>query len=82
MYAWTIDSNSRADTLADLSKYSPKLVDGGVVGWPTDRSRPSRSKGLRKMDFTLKARVLKAQADVSEGKDAQDAVKTDGKDEL
>lgn len=71
-------------TLSNLEKYSPKLVDGGVVGWPTDYTTPSRRQGLRKMEFTIKAQVLSAQADASVKKEtAQDTViNNEAKDEL
>lgn len=71
----------RIGTLTDLSKYSAKFVDGGVVGWPIEYTTPSRSKGERKMSFTLKAQVLSGQAGASEKK-GQDTVKNEGKDEL
>lgn len=72
--------------LGNLEKYSPKLIDGGVVGWTTDHTTPSRREGLRKMKFTIKAQVLsaQAQADASVKKEAaqQDKVNTEAKDEL
>lgn len=68
-------------TLADISKYSSKLVDGGVVGWPIEYTYPSRSKGERNMTFTLKAQVLNSPASVPEKIDQQVA-KAEAKDEL
>lgn len=68
-------------TLNDLSKYSSKFVDGGVVGWPTEYTTPSRSRGERSMTFTLRAQVLSGQTSASE-KVGQDTVKTETKDEL
>lgn len=68
-------------TLTDLSKYSPKFVDGGIVGWPIEYTHPKRSKGERNMSFTLKAQVLNSPATAPE-KLEKDNVKTDSKDEL
>lgn len=51
--------------MSDLSKYSPKLTDGGVVAW-TSHTRADRKAGEREMTFTVKAQVLKAKADASE----------------
>lgn len=69
-------------TLENLEKYSPKLVDGGVVGWPTHYTTPSRRQGLRKMEFTIKAQVLSAQADASVKKEAPDTANPETRDEL
>lgn len=71
-----------SETLTDLTKYGPKLVDGGVVAWPTDYTTPKRSSEERKIEFTIKAQVLSAKAGAQLDKDGQDAVKTDSKDEL
>lgn len=73
---------SSIDTLADLDKYSPKLIDSGVVGWTTHYTSPRRSLSERKMEFTVKAQVLSAKVDVSMEKEGQDTVRTDNKDEL
>lgn len=54
--------------MQDLSKYSSKLVDGGVVGWVTEHTRPARDDGERAMKFVVKAEVL--------------ALQDSGKDEL
>lgn len=70
-----------AGTLTDLSKYSPKFVDGGVVGWPIEYTYPSRSKGERNMSFTLKAQVLNSPATARENVE-KDSVKAEAKDEL
>lgn len=69
-------------TLTDLTKYGPKLVDGGVVAWPTGYTTPDRTTKERKMEFTIKAQVLSAKAGTSPDKEGQDAVKPDIKDEL
>lgn len=69
-------------TLTDLTKYGPKLVDGGVVAWPTDYTTPDRSTKERKMEFTIKAQVLSTKAGASPEKEGQDTVKPDSKDEL
>ncbi|KAJ4412068.1 hypothetical protein N0V82_008868 [Gnomoniopsis sp. IMI 355080] len=78
---WLAEDSGCEGTLTDLSKYSSKFVDGGVVGWPIEYTYPSRSKGERNMSFTLKAQVLNSPASSSEKID-QDTVKADGKDEL
>lgn len=74
-------NNFLTGTLTDLSKYSPKFVDGGVVGWPIEYTHPSRSKGERNMSFTLKAQVLNSPATAPE-KAEKDSVKAEAKDEL
>ncbi|KUI72741.1 hypothetical protein VM1G_11858 [Cytospora mali] len=79
---WVAEGSDCEDTLADLDKYSPKLVDGGVVGWTTDYTTPRRGWLERNMEFTVKAQVLSAKVDASVEKEGQDAVRTDGKDEL
>lgn len=56
---------SVADTLADISKYSPKLSDGGVVAW-TAHTKANRKAEERTMTFTVKAQVLKAQGEAAE----------------
>lgn len=73
---------SLLDTLTDLTRYGPKLVDGGVVAWPTGYTTPDRSTKERKMEFTIKAQVLSAKAGASTDKEGQDAVRPDSKDEL
>lgn len=65
----------------DLSKYSAKIVDGGVVGWPTEHTEPEREAGDREMSFTLKAQVLSSEASTPDMVD-QDKVRTESKDEL
>lgn len=71
-----------ADSLADLSKYGPELVDGGVVGWPTQFTKPARKEGRRQMRFTLKAQVLSAQTDATTSEGKEDPAKVEVKDEL
>lgn len=75
------NDTSLAGKLTDLSKYSPRLIDGGVVGWPIEYTYPKRSKGERNMSFTLKAQVLSSPATASD-KIEKDNVKTEAKDEL
>lgn len=70
------------DTLGDLDNYSPQLVDGGVVGWPIHYTTPSRRKGLREIEFILKAQVLNTRTETVIKENTQDTVKTDVKDEL
>ncbi|KAJ0119035.1 hypothetical protein J7T55_013270 [Diaporthe amygdali] len=79
---WVAEGSKCEETLTDLTKYGPKLVDGGVVAWPTDYTTPKRSSEERKIEFTIKAQVLSAKAGAHLDKDGQDAVKTDSKDEL
>lgn len=70
------------DTMADLEKYSPNLVDGGVAGWTTHYTSPRRSLSERNMEFTIKAQVLGVKVHATIEKDGQDAVRTNSKDEL
>ncbi|ROV98120.1 hypothetical protein VPNG_08567 [Cytospora leucostoma] len=79
---WVAEESDCEDTLADLDKYSSKLKDGGVVAWTTHYTSPKRSWLEREMEFTVKAQVLSAKADASFGKEGQDTVRTDSKDEL
>jgi hypothetical protein len=51
--------------MADISKYSPKLSDGGVVAW-TAHTKANRNAKERTMTFTVKAQVLKAQGEAAE----------------
>jgi hypothetical protein len=50
----------------DLSKYSSKLVDGGVVAYPVHYTWPKRGQGLRDIEFQVKAQVLQ----LNEGENA------------
>lgn len=70
-----------AGTLMDISKYSPKMVDGGIVGWPTEHTIPAREHGQRQISFTLKAQVLSSGTKVP-ASNGQERVQTDAKDEL
>lgn len=79
---WVAEGSKCEDTLTDLTKYGPKLVDGGIVAWPTGYTTPDRSTTERTMEFTIKAQVLSAKAGASIDKEGQDAVKADSKDEL
>lgn len=79
---WVAEGSKCEGTLVDLAKYGPKLVDGGVVAWPTGYTTPDRSTTERNMEFTIKAQVLSAKAGASIDKEGQDAVKADSKDEL
>ncbi|KAH8785190.1 hypothetical protein F5883DRAFT_445083 [Diaporthe sp. PMI_573] len=79
---WIAEGSKCEGTLTDLSKYGPKVVDGGVVAWPTDYTTPDRKTKERTMEFTIKAQVLSAKAGASIDKEGQDAVKPDSKDEL
>ncbi|KAK7972700.1 hypothetical protein PG996_006920 [Apiospora saccharicola] len=46
------------DTLLDLSKYTPEVGDGAVVGWVTEHTTPSRAKQEREMQFTIRVERL------------------------
>lgn len=50
--------------MSDISRYSPALVDAGVVGWTTDHTTPSRREGLKQMKFTVKAQLLDIKPEV------------------
>lgn len=47
------------ELLSDLSKYSPELVDGGVVAYPVEHTAPGKRPSQRDIEFTIKAQVLK-----------------------
>ncbi|KAL2115340.1 hypothetical protein VTJ04DRAFT_9595 [Mycothermus thermophilus] len=47
------------EALSDLSKYSPHLVDGGVIAYPIEHTTPDRKAGERDIDIKIKAQVLK-----------------------
>ncbi|KAL1852752.1 hypothetical protein Daus18300_012083 [Diaporthe australafricana] len=79
---WVAEGSDCEDTLTDLTKYGPKLKDGGVVAWPTDFTTPKRSSQERNMEFTIKAQVLSAKARTPLDTEGQEAVKADSKDEL
>ncbi|KAK4232719.1 Glucarate dehydratase [Achaetomium macrosporum] len=65
---WVAEGSGCEEALLDLSKYSAKLVDGGVVAYPVHHSLPKRSQNKRDMEFTVKAQVLK----LKEGENAED----------
>lgn len=50
------------ESLMDLSKYSAKLADGGVIAYPINYTGPKRSDGKRDIEFTVKAEVLELKA--------------------
>ncbi|KAI3399598.1 hypothetical protein diail_6237 [Diaporthe ilicicola] len=79
---WVAEGSECEETLSDLTKYGPKLKDGGVVAWPTDYTTPKRSLQERQIEFTIKAQVLSAKAGAPLDKEGQDAAKADSKDEL
>jgi len=56
--------------MLDLAKYSEKLADGGVVGFPVKHSNAKRSQNKRDIEFEIKAQVLK----LNEGEDAAEDV--------
>ncbi|KAL1839633.1 hypothetical protein VTJ49DRAFT_1294 [Mycothermus thermophilus] len=60
------DESGCEDLFGDLSKYSHKLLDGGVVAYPVNHTTPDRSQGFRDIEITIKAQVLK----LKEGEEA------------
>lgn len=68
---WVAEGSACEATLRTLDRYSPKLVDGGVVGWPTDHTTPSRRQGQRQIEFTIKAQVLSAQVEADASSSGQ-----------
>ena len=46
----------------DLSKYSAKLADGGVIAYPVDHTLAKRSQNQREIEFQIKAEVLELKA--------------------
>ncbi|KAM0279206.1 hypothetical protein ACHAQH_004751 [Verticillium albo-atrum] len=73
------ESSDCADTLEDLSKYSPDAVDGGVVAWPISHSRPNLREKKRDIEIVIKAQVLKTKEDAAKG---EAEAKTVTKEEL
>lgn len=69
--------------MMDLSKYSGKLVDGGVVAYPVHYTWPRRGQGKRDIEFQVKAQVLKlnegetAPGTAEIGENAQEAEKVE-----
>ncbi|KAJ9156037.1 hypothetical protein NKR23_g1247 [Pleurostoma richardsiae] len=71
---WVAEGSNCEAALLDLSKYSSKISDGGVVGWPTSHTEADRKKGMRNIEFTIKAQVLKSAVErVQGGKEKVDA---------
>ncbi|KAL2192806.1 hypothetical protein P885DRAFT_72672 [Corynascus similis CBS 632.67] len=81
---WVAEGSECEEQLSDLSKYSSELVDGGVIAYPVEHSRPGASPRQREIEFKIKAQVLK----LKEGQQAEEAAekteKTEGdsKEEL
>jgi len=57
---WVADDSECQDLLSDIKKYSPKLTDGGVVGYPIRKTRAKRWVNKRDAEFTVKAEVVKS----------------------
>lgn len=57
--------------MADISKYSPKPSEGGVVAW-TSYTKANRRANERDMTFTVKAQVLKAREGEGDGEGEKD----------
>lgn len=61
------------DPLLDTSKYSAKLVDGGVIAYPVNWTWAKRGQGERDIQFRVKAQVLKLKPGEDAGEDAEEA---------
>ncbi|KAK3291568.1 uncharacterized protein B0H64DRAFT_366921 [Chaetomium fimeti] len=55
---WVVEGSKCEGPLLDLSKYSSKLVDGGVIAYPIHHSFPKRAQGKREIEFQIQAQVL------------------------
>ncbi|RGP78753.1 hypothetical protein FLONG3_3117 [Fusarium longipes] len=73
---WTAEASECKDQLVDLSKYSPKPMDGGVVAWVLHSERQSDKK--TKVD--IKVQALKAK-ETKSGQEQGEA-KTVSREEL
>ena len=65
------------ESLMDLSKYSAKLADGGVIAYPINYTGPKRSDGKRDIEFTVKAEVLELKAGETVEQAAETVEKTE-----
>ncbi|KAH6617504.1 hypothetical protein F5144DRAFT_457507, partial [Chaetomium tenue] len=63
---WVAEGSKCEGPLLDLSKFSAKLVDGGVVAYPIHHSMPKRARGERDIEFQIQAQVLQ----LNEGEEA------------
>ncbi|KAH6842345.1 hypothetical protein B0I37DRAFT_195996 [Chaetomium sp. MPI-CAGE-AT-0009] len=72
---WVAEGSKCEGPLLDLSKYSSKLVDGGVIAYPIQHSLPKRAQGKRDIEFQVQAQVLQ----LNEGEEVatEDAEKTE-----
>ncbi|KAK4183240.1 Glucarate dehydratase [Podospora australis] len=67
---WLAEGTPCDDALSSTDKYTGKIADGGVVGWPVHISRPKRAIGEREVEFRLKAQVLKLkEGETDDGED-------------
>ncbi|KAK3998142.1 Glucarate dehydratase [Cladorrhinum sp. PSN332] len=55
---WLTQPTGCEEFFADLSKYGPQPVNGGVIGYPIHHTKPRRAQGSRDIEFTLKAEYL------------------------
>ncbi|KAK7973811.1 hypothetical protein PG989_015659 [Apiospora arundinis] len=70
---WVAEGSDCKTTLADLSKYTPEVADGAVVGWVTEHTSPDRAKKEREIQFTIRVESLKlAEAVPVEGSSSGD----------
>ncbi|KAK3486918.1 uncharacterized protein B0T23DRAFT_236974 [Neurospora hispaniola] len=68
---WVAEGSECEETLSDMTKYTAKPTDGGVVAYPVDKTRANRAEGKREMEFTIKAQVLKVDDSVPEEEEQQ-----------
>ncbi|KAK8109535.1 hypothetical protein PG999_007672 [Apiospora kogelbergensis] len=73
---WVAEDSDCQKSLLDLSKYTPEVADGAVVGWVTEHTSPDRAKNEREMQFTIRVESLKLPEAVPESRSS------DGRDEL
>ncbi|KAK4206737.1 Glucarate dehydratase [Rhypophila decipiens] len=56
---WVAEGSGCDSELLDISKYSPKPNDLGVIAYPTRHTTAKRRIGWRAMEFTVRADLLK-----------------------
>ncbi|KAL2162507.1 hypothetical protein VTH06DRAFT_7421 [Thermothelomyces fergusii] len=74
---WVAEGSECEEQLADLSKYSAELVDGGVVAYPVEHTKPGSLASDRGIEFTIKAQVLKRKEGAPAAEKAEGAEKTE-----
>ncbi|KAK4095764.1 hypothetical protein N658DRAFT_502349 [Parathielavia hyrcaniae] len=84
---WVAEGSDCEESLLDLSKYSGKLADGGVVAYPVHHTPATFTN--RDIEIQIKAQVLKLKEgevdedvmEIADGTEAETAEKVDGKEE-